>query len=232
MGNVRAMKLATAVMVAALVYGGAGAARAEPTAPRGAGGAFELSGADDNLAQSEDEEKWESPDNTISVTLGAGVTAYQGLDGGVYALDANDDLVFAATAPSTGDGVDQADGSWMIDGDSATATVPSQSDSTPIVALASTGLIAKVTVSSEKGKPRYLIAPTTAGRVAPSLVHAGAGWKEARAEGVGKGSQSLKNQYVCHPQSEAARVKKTWNIEAWRPQVSFPATVAAGCNPS
>ncbi|WP_375544643.1 MULTISPECIES: DUF2599 domain-containing protein [Brevibacterium] len=85
--------------------------------------------------------------------------------------------------------------------------------------------------STEKKKPRYIITPTVAGRAAPSAVHASTGWNEAVRKGVKKPTAGLKQQYVCHPMSKIARVKSTWNIEAWRPTVGLARTVAALCNP-
>lgn len=39
----------------------------------------------------------------------------------------------------------------------------------------------------------------------------------------------LKDQYYCHTQ--AAKLKDSWNLEPWRPNVSLAATIAKACNP-
>lgn len=39
----------------------------------------------------------------------------------------------------------------------------------------------------------------------------------------------MKNQFHCH--NDFASSKRPWNLEPWRPNVSYAATVAAGCNP-
>lgn len=39
-----------------------------------------------------------------------------------------------------------------------------------------------------------------------------------------------RDQLVCHVAN--AWDKRPWNIDSWRPDVGYPATVAAGCNPN
>jgi len=60
-----------------------------------------------------------------------------------------------------------------------------------------------------------------------------AGWDELYAKYKNKGLDTnlggMKDQYVCHMQF--AFFKSTWNLDEWRPNVSYPATVAAACNP-
>ncbi len=41
----------------------------------------------------------------------------------------------------------------------------------------------------------------------------------------------LRNQFFCHPLSQVARVKPTWNLEDWRPSISLWKTIVFGCNP-
>ncbi|MGJ7562067.1 DUF2599 domain-containing protein [Brevibacterium casei] len=48
---------------------------------------------------------------------------------------------------------------------------------------------------------------------------------------MNKPTAGLKQQYVCHPMSKVARVKSTWNIEAWRPTAGLVKTAAALCKP-
>lgn len=39
------------------------------------------------------------------------------------------------------------------------------------------------------------------------------------------------DQLICHPASGIARVKGTWNIDSWRPDVGWWRTILTGCNP-
>lgn len=45
-----------------------------------------------------------------------------------------------------------------------------------------------------------------------------------------KNQTGMMNQYLCHAQF-AGGYKTPWNIEPWRPSVSYAATVIAACNP-
>lgn len=40
----------------------------------------------------------------------------------------------------------------------------------------------------------------------------------------------MKDQFHCH--NDFASAKRPWNLEPWRPNVGYTATVTAGCNPS
>jgi len=40
-----------------------------------------------------------------------------------------------------------------------------------------------------------------------------------------------KHQYLCHIDSQVARVKTSWNLDSWRPNVGYAATLLAKCNP-
>lgn len=65
------------------------------------------------------------------------------------------------------------------------------------------------------------------------------GWSEIREKygNVGRGIKTnrvgMRNQWVCHQQfvGIADREKETWNLDEWRPEVSYGATVRARCNP-
>jgi hypothetical protein len=57
-----------------------------------------------------------------------------------------------------------------------------------------------------------------------------AGWTElSSAYYVGTNPGGFQDQYICHQQY--AFFKNTWNLDEWRPDVSYAATVAAACNP-
>lgn len=44
-----------------------------------------------------------------------------------------------------------------------------------------------------------------------------------------KNKGALNDQYYCH--YNYAKTKDRWNLDTWRPDVSYAATVATGCNP-
>ncbi|HPY25050.1 MAG TPA: DUF2599 domain-containing protein [Mycobacterium sp.] len=44
-------------------------------------------------------------------------------------------------------------------------------------------------------------------------------------------SQKYRDQLICHVWN-AARVKVPWNLDSWRPNVGYNATVLALCNPN
>ncbi len=65
------------------------------------------------------------------------------------------------------------------------------------------------------------------------------GWSEIREKygNVGRGIKTnrvgMRNQWVCHQQfvGIAEPKKETWNLDEWRSEVSYGATVRARCNP-
>lgn len=95
---------------------------------------------------------------------------------------------------------------------------------------ASTILINSVQkVSVAKGMT-YKVHPTLAGRLASLAAHAAFGWQDIKNMGVPKHIK-YKHQYLCHVDLQVSRFKSTWNLDSWRPNVGYPATLAAGCNP-
>ena len=56
------------------------------------------------------------------------------------------------------------------------------------------------------------------------------GWPEAVRKGVAART-GLREEYLCHPLSQVARVRPAWNLDTWRPTVGLTATVAAACSP-
>jgi hypothetical protein len=84
------------------------------------------------------------------------------------------------------------------------------------------------------------VTPTLLARLsAGSFGAAWQGWNELYADykNVGRGIKQnvdgLKNQYVCHQVFVAVHSprKVTWDLDEWRPDVDFWATVRASCNP-
>lgn len=65
------------------------------------------------------------------------------------------------------------------------------------------------------------------------------GWQELYGDyrsvgrGIKKNLNGMMNQYLCHAQFVAVRSprKQTWDLDEWRPDVSYRATVLASCNP-
>lgn len=39
----------------------------------------------------------------------------------------------------------------------------------------------------------------------------------------------MRDQYICHQQF--AYLKSSWNLDEWRPDVSYASTVTSLCNP-
>lgn len=153
-------------------------------------------------------------------------------NGSLLALD-NEGAVKAVVAPpevtdTTGDTVTSA---WRLQGLSASAAEDKNSGSViEVEALAGSTLVKSVRKGTEKGQARYFVTPTALGRVAPDAAHLQFGWPQAKKQGVAN-TDGLQDQYLCHPQSGIARVKGTWNLERWRPNVSYAKTLTALCNP-
>lgn len=171
----------------------------------------------------------ESSDMTITAETGSAWR--EGLDGGAYLLDEEGDYLLTVSAPTVSTDQEATTTRWIISDNTLVADADGHSDA-QLTTYAGAVLVKSVKKSSEKGKPRYLITPTKVGRATPSAIHAKTGWAQAKRKGVDRPTKGLFEQYVCHPMSQVARVKSTWNIESWRPTVGMARTVAARCNPS
>ncbi|MCA0178310.1 MAG: DUF2599 domain-containing protein [Actinobacteria bacterium] len=90
-------------------------------------------------------------------------------------------------------------------------------------------LITTVSVIEVAGGASYEITPADAlrSRVSPEIVDAA--WEQVTAQLPEPPTPGLRDQFVCHVYF-AAR-KPVWHIEPWRPDVGYPATIAAACNP-
>jgi len=90
------------------------------------------------------------------------------------------------------------------------------------------------------------LAPGWTLRVTPTRwarAHAGryevgvAGWNELyskyRNRGLNQNLDGMRDQWICHQQFVAVREPRraTWNLDEWRPNVSYAETVRARCNP-
>lgn len=62
-----------------------------------------------------------------------------------------------------------------------------------------------------------------------------AGWNELYSKYKNKGLNTnlvgMRDQYICHQQAVVTMFKSTWNLDEWRPNVGYWATVKALCNP-
>lgn len=101
-------------------------------------------------------------------------------------------------------------------------------------------LVDKATWSKSKSGWTFKVTPTGWARSItfifnlPVSIFAGyAGWDELYARyknhGLNTNLGGMKDQYVCHLQF--APTKSTWNLDEWRPNVSYPDTVLKLCNP-
>ncbi|MFD8493712.1 DUF2599 domain-containing protein [Amycolatopsis sp. NPDC059657] len=82
--------------------------------------------------------------------------------------------------------------------------------------------------------PRLAVFPTEYGRTsAPASAWASA-WNEVVALAPSANQQNMKDQFRCHYDFARATApdKPSWNLEQWRPDVGYLATVLAQCNPS
>jgi Protein of unknown function (DUF2599) len=82
------------------------------------------------------------------------------------------------------------------------------------------------------------VKPTTWARLfAGSYAVGVAGWNELYGKYKNKGLNTnlggMRDQYICHQQVVAIRAprKPTWNLDEWRPDISYLGTVNALCNP-
>jgi hypothetical protein len=93
--------------------------------------------------------------------------------------------------------------------------------------------------NNDQGYGRTLaVTPTTWARLqAGGYLPGVAGWHELydkyKDKGLTNNLDSMENQYICHQQFVAIRSprKPTWDLDEWRPDVGYPKTVAAQCNP-
>lgn len=110
------------------------------------------------------------------------------------------------------------------------STRSAKANTVPTKATFGLSLIDRVEVEEHPEGKRYKVFPTALGRAMRSPIPETVGWNEAKSKGVAD-TGSLHNQFVCHPLSQVARVKSSWNLEDWRPDVGLPGTLKALCNP-
>lgn len=81
--------------------------------------------------------------------------------------------------------------------------------------------------------PRLLVVPTQAGRKTTAPGTDELAWQEVRALDADADAPGMRDQFLCHWvwARMVAPDKPSWNLEPWRPDVGYQATVAANCNP-
>ncbi|WP_245717191.1 DUF2599 domain-containing protein [Nocardia jejuensis] len=80
---------------------------------------------------------------------------------------------------------------------------------------------------------RLLVYPTQPGRKDTFPTAGERAWQEVLSSAPDADTPGMRDQFICH--WEWARVvapdKPSWNLEPWRPDVGYQATVNALCNP-
>jgi hypothetical protein len=86
--------------------------------------------------------------------------------------------------------------------------------------------------STDRGR-QLRVFPTEAGRRDFFPAAGDRAWAEVVADAPGANTPGMRDQFLCH--WNFARLvmpdKPSWNLEPWRPDVGYDATVAAACNP-
>jgi hypothetical protein len=119
----------------------------------------------------------------------------------------------------------------------AAPSAPSQSSQAPSPSAPPNYIAAAHWEETDEG-PTLVVTPTAAARAAVGSFAAGAaGWSQLEAVVPGLADHPrrtrLRDQHICHQQFATIEEpdKATWDLEADRPDVGYPATVQAKCNP-
>ena len=126
---------------------------------------------------------------------------------------------------------------YVIRGHAVVQTVQHAGASYPVVADPWLGisLISSASWTYRSGLGwTLMVSPTGWARAqAGGYLPGAAGWDELYAKyryrGLNTNLGGMRDQYICHQQFAA--FKSTWNLDEWRPDVSYASTVAAACNP-
>lgn len=178
----------------------------------------------------------ESPrEFTYELSVPAGGRIVVEADGSASVLDAEGLWVAGAGSPWAFDAAgNEVATRYEARGDSLVQIVsPGEGVQYPITADPVLGiwLISKVVKDTSPSQgTTYRVTPTLNGRAASSIYY-GVLWSDAKAKGLPNVSK-YKDQLLCHPMSQLAIFKSTWNIDSWRPDVGLAKTIAAACNPT
>lgn len=158
---------------------------------------------------------------------------------GVYILNSDNDLVGGISAPWAVDARGVAVPTrYTIEGNVVVQHVEHRGSGVtyPVVADPWLGLdlISKATWEHRSKGWTLKVSPTGWARAnAPGYLVGVAGWEELYSKYKNKGLNTnlggMRDQYICHQQF--VFWKATWNLDEWRPDVSYAQTVNSKCNP-
>jgi hypothetical protein len=178
----------------------------------------------------------------LVMPTGAKISA--GEDGSLAVFDSRGDLKGGFASPWAKD----SKGLWLptryeVRGASVVQVVDHSGAAYPVVADPYLGINLISSASWVLRSPdgwTLQVAPTGWARIqAGGYVPGVAGWNElySRYKKVGRGIKvnldGMRDQWICHQQVVALRApnRATWNLDEWRPNVSYAQTVNSFCNP-
>ncbi|RBO93884.1 DUF2599 domain-containing protein [Nocardia puris] len=148
-------------------------------------------------------------------------------------------LILAGVAGcGTGDENAAAPSTTVTTTTAPTATAPTES-ATPVAAqptvdpYAGVPLIEGVEWTDGVDGARLMVYPSQAGRRTTYPGSDERAWQEVLVLSPRASTPGMRDQFICH--WDWARLaqpnKPSWNLEPWRPDVGYAATVQAACNP-
>lgn len=178
------------------------------------------------------------------VDLPAGGRIEKDDSGGLLVLDSQDALIGGFAAPWAVDSVgEKIPTHYEVRGDLVVQVVEHLGRNTSYPVVADPWLWRDLISSaswryiSPYGYSLYVV-PTRWARLFPGSYPVGvAGWNELYSKykdrGLNVNLGGMKDQFICHQQVVAVVEpnKPSWNIDEWRPDVSYLGTVNARCNP-
>lgn len=158
---------------------------------------------------------------------------------GVFVLNSDNQLVGGVSAPWAVDSEGTPVATYYsVEGDTIVQHIDHKGHNLSYPVVADPWLGFNLIASAKwryRGKGwTLMVSPTKWARVnAPGYAVGVAGWNELykkyKNKGLNKNLGGMKKQYICHQQF--AFWKTTWNLDEWRPNVSYAQTVNAKCNP-
>lgn len=178
----------------------------------------------------------------LTVAAPAGSTATIAPDDTAAVVTADGDLLVGFAAPSVVDeaGTSLATSWQAVEGaagrsaDAVMVDLVLDTDAVPAGPLTATlhlgtTVVAGVEWGTREGGESLAVTPSAWGRVSGQTGYA-LGWADVVRLEPGADTSVMEKQFRCH--QLGAPDKATWNLEPWRPDVSYLAYVAARCNPS